>query len=106
MQTYDMTTMLALDKVQATDVVWVYSGKANACACGCKGNYRYAAAHQAQGAERRGYAVAASEVNDRQVTKILRTLRANPTLVEHVAAGHFAADINGRLFMLATTEAK
>lgn len=107
MKTYDMIAMLAFDKVTRDQVACVYSGKGgNACACGCKGNYRYAQQHREAAGKWRGYAVTDDEVNPAQVSKVFRVLRANPALIEQVQDGHFAAEIDGRLYMLMTAQAR
>lgn len=91
----DLAAMLALNALTVADVMMVYSGKAGGCWCGCRGSYRYRAATQALGTKRRGYAVGADEVNERQVAKILRLMKANPSRVEAFDNG-FSMTLDGR----------
>lgn len=98
-------TRLALARTTTSDLLSVYSGKPGKCCCGCAGNHRYASATRAEAAEHRGYAISDDEVNDRQVAKVLGLLQANPILVE-AEGSHFAAEIDGRLYVAYLREAK
>ena len=101
MDTNNLALMLAFAKVGRADVMWAYSGKGgNACCCGCKGTYRYTAAHQDAAGKRRGYAVTNDEVNHAQVAKVLRLAHANPAKLERVAADQVAFEVAGRVYML------
>ena len=76
----------------------VYSGKPG-CACGCRGQYRYNSAMLAAESKRRGYAVEAEDVNDKQVRKVVRLLLINWPDVKVDDANEFAyAEINGRSY--------
>lgn len=88
------------------DVVSVYSGKAGKCACGCSGKHRYAAAHRALAGERRGYAVADDEVNDRQVRKVANLVAGAGALLVSDGDGVFYAELDGRLYVVYTKDAK
>lgn len=57
-------------------VASVYSGRKDACACGCAGSHRYATQWQRWSSEARGYAVADDELNDRQVARVLNKISA------------------------------
>jgi hypothetical protein len=63
--------------IKISDVASVYSGKAGACCCGCKGNHRYASKHREFAAKYRGYPISDDEVNDRQVAKVVGILNAS-----------------------------
>jgi UDP-galactopyranose mutase len=73
-----MATKLHVDfsKLTTNDIVSVYSGKPGCC-CGCKGKHRYNSKHRAEGTQTRGYPVLNDEVNDAQVTRILRFVQAH-----------------------------
>jgi len=77
-----------MNQITVDQVVSVYSGKANKCACGCSGTYRYASAYRDQGIQLRGYAIDADEVNDRQVAKVVGLLNAN--IQDVTVETHFA----------------
>lgn len=68
---------VALQSLAPTDVAHVYSGKAGKCCCGCSGKHSYALAHRAEAGEQRGYPIADDEINDREVTRVLRLIQAH-----------------------------
>src|SRR5208282_2130545 len=70
----------------AAEVSSVYSGKPGCC-CGCKGNHRYNSQHVVSASKNRGYAVTGSDINDRQVAKVLDVIQAN---VEKAAENYLA----------------
>ena len=70
----------------AAEVSSVYSGKPGCC-CGCKGNHRYNSQHVVSASKNRGYAVTGSDINDRQVAKVLAVIQAN---VEKAAENYLA----------------
>jgi len=69
--------MVNLQDVKISDVVSVYSGKHAKCCCGCSGKHSYASAHRAFASQDRGYEVTDEEVNNREVTRVLRLIQAN-----------------------------
>jgi hypothetical protein len=69
-----MSNTATLTSVNVADVVHVYSGRANTCACGCKGKHTYASSAAAAQAERRGYAINADEINDSVVRRHVNTI--------------------------------
>lgn len=74
-----MRNTQAVANVDASKVVKVYSGKANACACGCSGKYSYASQFRDVGSKGRGYKVDDDEVSDRSVKLIVNKLnKAGP----------------------------
>ncbi len=77
--TVQEATQAALAVIAAltvSDVSSVYSGKPGCC-CGCKGNHRYNSQHVESASKNRGYAVTGSDINDRQVAKVLAVIQAN-----------------------------
>jgi hypothetical protein len=81
------------------DVLKVYSGRAsssgNHCRCGCRGNYRYAS--DVDILKERGYAGDASDVNDKQVAKVLAIVQANASSAND---DWFDAEVDGRSFTI------
>lgn len=59
--------------IKRDDVLMVYTGKC-ACMCGCSGKYRYPKANAELGKRQRGYAINPEELNDAQVTRVLKIL--------------------------------
>ena len=104
--------MLTLEQAQnlrsltANDVVSVYSGKPG-CACGCNGNYRYAAKYAAEAGKDRGYVVDADEVNDKQVRRVLKLLQTadlgDSTWLTSKDGEWYSVTLNGRVYTVYTT---
>lgn len=65
---------MRIDEVKLENVVSVYSGRVNACCCGCAGKHTYATAHRDFGGESRGYPVKDDEVSDRGVKTIFKKM--------------------------------
>jgi hypothetical protein len=88
--------------VELVNVTSVYRGVAGACACGCKGNYRYAKAHQKWAGENRGYEVTDDEVNDTQVKKIFNLFASNVVDVEDYGDGRYSLTMDTKAFTVYT----
>jgi hypothetical protein len=93
----------AFDRINAmtvADVSSVYSGKPGCC---CNGNHRYNSQHVASASKNRGYAVDGSDINDRQVKKVLDIIKANAAQV----ATNYANDggDSNNFFVNVTTDA-
>jgi len=101
-----------VNNIARETVISVYSGRAHRCCCGCSGIHRYASAHRELGGKRRGYEISDSEVNDRHVTKVLRTLQANAEDCDEAYLGtdgkvqHVSLVKNDRLFVVYFGEPK
>lgn len=67
--------MVDVQSLRSSDVMQAYSGRPG-CMCGCKGKYFVHSAHRALAAEDCGYAVDDEDVQDGQVTRILRLIQA------------------------------
>jgi len=87
----------AVNDLQVSDVMSVYSGKAGACCCGCSGKHRYASAHQEVASKNRGYEVTDDEINDQQVRKILRLVQSEAEKAESFGTG-YSVEIHKRLY--------
>jgi hypothetical protein len=59
--------------IKREDVLMVYTGK-RGCMCGCNGNYRYPKANAELGKRQRGYDIKPEELNDAQVTRVLKRM--------------------------------
>jgi hypothetical protein len=59
--------------IKREDVLMVYSGIAG-CMCGCLGNYRYPKGNKELGKTQRGYEIKPEEINDAQVTRVLKKM--------------------------------
>lgn len=59
--------------IKREDVLMVYTGK-RGCMCGCLGNYRYPKANAELGKRQRGYEIKPEELNDAQVTRVLKRM--------------------------------
>ena len=93
--------------VTTDQVMSVYSGKLG-CACGCRGKHSYNSKHVAAAGTYRGYEVKPNEINDRQVTRVLNTLKANAADVEVTApkqgfSGHYAFYTDNRMYIVYMT---
>lgn len=66
-----------IQALTAQNILSVYSGKAGACCCGCKGKHYYASYKIEEGRSYRGYEVMPDEINDKMVIKVLRMIQAN-----------------------------
>lgn len=96
-----MTKTEKLLSLNRDDIMYVYSGKANACCCGCSGNYRYNSKHIDAGSKDRGYKVSDDEVSDRQVLRVLNIIKKNSHLLEEdLPDSLFSVIVNKRLYML------
>jgi hypothetical protein len=85
------------------NIICVYSGKANACCCGCSGTYRYNSKHIDAGSKDRGYQVSQDEVNDKQVLRVLNIMKKNSHLLEEDLDDNlFSVIIDKRLYMIKT----
>ena len=95
-----IAALAALTAFTKESTVSVYSGKNGKCCCGCAGNYRLNSRHYNVGDTRHGYAVTADEINDAQVTRVLRTI-TSATAASELEFGerHVARVVNGRLFV-------
>ena len=91
-----MKRHLHIDK---DSIAHVYSGKAGACACGCKGKHTYATAYVAQSAARRGYAIQPDEVSDGTVTRILKKIEAAAVQYREDEDEFACAVIGGRIYI-------
>ncbi len=78
----------------------VYSGKPGCC-CGCNGNHRFNSTMVEAESKRRGYAVDAEDVNDKQIRKIVKLLLTNWPLVEvnDEYREYASLELNGRLYI-------
>jgi hypothetical protein len=76
-----------VQSLTVADILKAYSGKPG-CACGCRGNYRVTAANRKEADVDTGYAYSDDEVNDRQVTRVLREIQAAAAHIE------YAVDLN------------
>lgn len=77
--------MINLQEITPKMVKRAYLGKPG-CMCGCRGKYYTTAS-----AEAKSY----SNVSTAMVTKVLRTIQANESLVE-TGDGYFAAQVGGK----------
>jgi len=59
--------------IKREDVLMVYTGK-NGCMCGCLGRYRYTKESSVLAQANRGYACEAKEINEAQVTRVLKLI--------------------------------
>lgn len=59
--------------IDRSKVLMVYTGK-QACMCGCKGNYRYPKCNKGLGGDLRGYELRPEEINEAQVTRVLKIM--------------------------------
>lgn len=66
------------------EIVSVYLGKANACMCGCSGNYAYTKINQEYASKNRGYEVTDDEVSDKKVKIRLKRFYNLPGEVENL----------------------
>ena len=86
------------EPINAAHVISVYSGVDGACCCGCKGTHRFASSRVDEARRSwAGGAIDASEVNDRQVTKVVRLLNEATDWEE--GAGHVATVIGKRIYI-------
>jgi hypothetical protein len=98
-----MTKIEKLMSLTRDNIMYVYSGKAYACCCGCSGTYRYNSNHIREGSKDRGYAVAPNEVNNRQVMKVLNIIKKNSHLLEEdLDDSSFSVTVDKRLYMIKT----
>lgn len=106
-----MASTVSVQVVQIADVRSVYSGKPG-CMCGCRGKHSYAGAHREEAGQNRGYAVSDDEVNNAQVTRVLRAVqgalagrgRVDVARLEGSEV-HFFAEVGGREMVVYLTKA-
>ncbi len=86
-----------LGSLTVNDIVKVYSGRPSAngnhCRCGCRGTYRYSSGIDI--AKERGYEGDATDVNDKQVAKVLAIVQASATEAADDCSW-FDAEVYGR----------
>ena len=59
------------------DILCSYSAKKEGCRCGCLGKYSYNSKHIELAGKDRGYKIQSKEVNDKQITKVLKLMKDN-----------------------------
>lgn len=96
--TVNAAEMALAAEINLDDVLSVYSGRDNACCCGCAGAHRYASAHQAEGAASRGYPLEAADVNDREVARVVRLINENRAAARDTG-DHAYVTIGARLYI-------
>ncbi len=94
-----LCALAALTAFTKETTVSVYSGKDGKCCCGCAGTYRYNSRLVATGSANRGYEVTADEINDAQVTRVLRAIAEGDVSGLEFGDNHVARVVNGRLFV-------
>jgi hypothetical protein len=100
-----MTKQEKLMTLQRDDILYVYSGKAYKCCCGCSGNYRYNSKYIKEGTNDRGYDVSKDEISDRQVVRVLNIMKKNSHLMEEDLDDNlFSVTADNRLYMLKLLE--
>ncbi len=85
------------------DVQSVYSGRANACCCGCAGNHRYPSGPmRLEAGSARGYEVMDAEVSDRSVKRILELVQKNweGAHPEYCTGSHFSVVVGKRSYIV------
>lgn len=84
-----------------SDIVKVYSGRPSAsgnhCRCGCRGTYRYSS--DVNILKERGYAGDKSDVNDKQVAKVLAIVQAHVD-VASADDSWYDVEVDGRSFTI------
>lgn len=83
MKTQIKYTQESEKQINEEDIVSVYSGKRDACMCGCAGKYYYNPANQEYASLERGYAVTDDELNMKMVRKILKLISESPDVEGH-----------------------
>lgn len=63
-------------KIELSKVSSVYSGKAGKCCCGCSGTHSYASKHRGEAGNRRGYPVAADEIDDAEIQRVVALMNS------------------------------
>jgi|SRR5882672_7491400 len=66
-----------IQNIKHDQIMKVYSGKDGKCSCGCAGKYSYNSKYVTEGSKDRGYEVSHDEVNDKQITRVLNTIKKN-----------------------------
>ena len=96
--------------INVDNVVMVYSGKRNACCCGCSGKYSYTSKHRVEGAADRGYAVDDEDVSDRSVKIIVSKMnkQLDNVKVEHDICGRVmnVLEVGGRMYFAVMQKAQ
>ncbi len=82
-------------KIRLNRVMQVYSGRPG-CMCGCLGNYRVAKEHLVAANITRGYDHDPSDVNDRQVRRVVKILEAQAGV--DVDPSYVFAEVDGRYY--------
>lgn len=87
--------------ITVNDVCSVYSGRAQACCCGCAGVHRYASALRAEASEVRGYPVTDDDISDRRVKAVLNKIQKNADngTLEYVAGDHVACTVGQTIYI-------
>lgn len=71
-----MNNSIAYDKeISVEDIYVAYSGKKDACMCGCSGNYRVNPEHVDYAEKDRGYGYSEEEINLRSVKMIINKIK-------------------------------
>jgi hypothetical protein len=98
-----MTKQEKLIILTKDEIMYVYSGKAYKCCCGCSGNYRYNSKHVNAGTKDRGYTVGPNEINDKQIARVLTIMKKNSHLMEFDDDDNlFSVTVGNRLYMART----
>lgn len=87
-------TKTPLKDLTIQTVASVYSGAANACCCGCKGNHWRSSSHPGD--------TSYQKVNDRQVARVLNILKAAEAAGEMVEdfGSHYAVERGTRVHIV------
>jgi hypothetical protein len=95
---------MTLEDLTLDMIVSAYSGR-KGCACGCRGKWRYTSAHQAEGAQARGYPIDGGEVSNRGAALVLSNARkAAASIVEYSErSGTLSVETSERLYIFTTT---
>lgn len=93
-----------VQSLTVADILKAYSGKPG-CACGCRGNYRVTPQNRKEADADTGYAYGDEEVNERQVTRVLREIQAAATHIEYApdlnkAAGDSHWNVDDELYYI------
>jgi hypothetical protein len=86
-----------LGSLSPSDIIKVYSGRVGGCRCGCRGTYRYVSTVDI--AKERGYPGDKSDVNDKQVAKVLALVQEHAEVAEASDdCSWFDAEVDGRSY--------
>jgi len=88
------------------DVMFVYSGRKGACACGCKGKYSYHQMRRAESSKWRGYRVTDDELNERQVNRVLGHIKRNVSTAKYDEnVRYLSVDVGTRTYVVYLSKA-